>query len=143
MADHARKQIRDTIQTGLAAAMTTVLAVHVAPVHPLDAELLPALLIFTPDETAEDINKAGHQARNLTVAFEIHAAGAAVVDALDAVALELEPLVFSAAPAFVKEIELTGTTTELTGDPVQTAGFCRLEYNFLYHVNPAAPDIPL
>jgi hypothetical protein len=143
MADHCRKQIRDSVALGLA-GMTTVNSIHTGRVHPIEEGDLPALLIFTNEEAVEDLNKSKDGKRTLTVAIEGHAQGATVVDTLDAIAAEVEPLVFGAAvPVWVKEVELTSTTVELSGDAVSPAGLIRLEFDVIYHANPAAPDTPL
>lgn len=142
MADHCRKQIRDAIESALA-GMATVQSIQTGRVHPLDSDLLPAVLIFTNEEVVEDLNKAGDGTRNLTVAIEAHTQGANVVDTLDAIAAEAEPLIFAGVPVWVKDVELTSTTVELSGEAVSPAGLIRLEFAVVYHVNPAAPDTPL
>jgi hypothetical protein len=56
----------------------------------------------------------------------------------------VEPLVTGAAvPTWVKQVDLTSTTVELSGDAVTPSGLIRLEFAIDYHVNPAAPDTPL
>lgn len=143
MADHCRKQIRDAVASGLV-SMLTVQSIHTGRVHPLENDLLPALLIFTNDEAAEEINKEKDTRRNLALVLEGHAQGDGLVDTLDAIANELEPLILgSALPAWVKEISLANTTVEIAGEAVAPAGFIRLAFDILYHVNPAAPDTPL
>jgi hypothetical protein len=142
MADHCRKQIRDALVAGFA-TMATVATVQTGRAIPIEAVDLPALLVFTNDETAEDYNKDTDQKRLLSVEIEGHVQGGAVVDTLDAIAAEVEPLVFSSAPVWVKEVELISTAVELSGDAVQPAGLIRLVYTVEYHVNPAAPDVPL
>jgi hypothetical protein len=145
MAAHCRTQIRQAITAGLAAA-TTAATVSAARLVPLPVEELPALLVFTPSEGAEDMNKSADQMRALGLIVEGHRQddnGPALADGLDAMAAEVEPLVFSSAPAWVKEVELISTEVELTGEAVRPAGLIRLEFLFTYHVNPAAPDTPL
>jgi hypothetical protein len=143
MADHCRKQIRDALVLGLA-GMTTVNSIHTGRVHPIEEGDLPALLIFTNEEAVEDLNKAKDGKRTLTVTIEAHSQGDDVVDQLDAIAAEVEPLATGAAvPVWVKEVELTSTMVELSGDAVYPAGLIRLDFAYLYHANPAAPDTPL
>ncbi len=150
MADHCRKQIRDTIAAYLAANLATVLSVEVGHVHPLanDAATLPALLIFTNEESAEDLTKATATskdrkiARALTVTMQAHATGQSVVDTLDGIAAEVEAALLAAVPAWVKEVEFKSTTVELSGEPVEPVGMMTLEYAVVYHTNMATPDTP-
>jgi hypothetical protein len=142
MADHCRKQIRDALIAGFA-TMATVSTVQTGRAIPIESADLPALLVYTNDESTEAHNKIGDQSRFLAVDIEGHVQGQGVVDSLDAIAAELEPLVFFAAPAWVKEIYLLSTVVELSGDAVQPAGLIRLSYTLRYHVNRAAPDVPI
>jgi hypothetical protein len=142
MADHCRKQIRDALKAGLD-TMATVVGVFTGRSIPLEPAVLPALLLYTNEETCEDITKDLKQSRLLTVALEGHAQDDTVADILDAIAAEAEPLIFSSAPAWVKEIDLVSTSIEFSGDAVQPTGFIRLEFTISYHVNRAAPDVPL
>jgi hypothetical protein len=142
MANHCRRQIRDAIAVGMT-SMSTIKTVFTGRTIALEPADLAALVIFTNDESAEDINKEKDQSRILTVNIEGHYQGASVPDALDAIAAETEPRVFSSAPAWIKEIDLISTTIELSGDAVQQAGVIRLEFAIRYHVNRAAPTIPL
>jgi hypothetical protein len=142
MADHCRKQIRDALVAG-SASLSTVLTVHAGRVVALDPADLPALLVFTNEETVEKVNRDGDQTRILVVTVEAHVQGTGVVDTLDAIAAEAEPLIFANLPAWVKDADLISTSTELTGEAVQPAGIVRLEYTVKYHVNRAAPDMPL
>jgi hypothetical protein len=141
MADHCRKQIRDAVAAYAAANLTTVAAVHVGRVHPLD--VLPALLVFTNEETAEDITKNGTLSRVLTLEAEGHAQADNAVDILDAIAAEVEPAVLAALPTWVKECELASTAVELSGAAETPAGLIRLEFSVTYHAKPTAPDTPL
>jgi hypothetical protein len=142
MADHCRKQIRDALVAGLG-AMVSIISIHAGRSIPFEGPDVPALAIFTNDESVEDHNKAGDQTRVLTVAVEGHVQGTAVVDTLDAIAAEAEPLVFASMPAWVKDVDLITTSIELSGDAVQPAGMIRLEFEARYHVNRTAPDTPL
>lgn len=147
MADHCRKQIRDAVQAYLAANVTAALAVIAGRVHPVEVAILPALLIYTNEESAEDIAKAtaGRDrklSRTLTMTIEAYAAGDEVVDTLDTIAAQVEPLAMAGVPAWVKEIELTGTAIELTGEATEPAGMLRLTYQVIYHANMATPDTP-
>lgn len=148
MADHCRKQIRDSIKAYLTANMSSALIVATGRVHPIETANLPAVLVYTNEETAEDITKSitasrdRKQSRDLTLSIECYAAGDDIVDALDNLAAGIESLILQAFPAWVKEIELTATTTELTGEAVEPYGMSRLEYIVTYHTNMSTPDIP-
>jgi len=145
MGDHCRAQIRQAVAAGLA-GVTSAATVSVARLVPLPVEDLPALLVFTSAEAADDINKAADQMRTLSLTVEGHRQaenGEELADNLDAMATEAEPLVFSSVPAWVKEVELISTEVELSGEAVRPAGLIRLEFTISYQVNPAAPDTPL
>lgn len=143
MGDHCRKQIRDALKTHLSANMATVQTVQSGRVHPLESDPLPALLVSTPAEALDPFNKNGDQSRVLSLVMEGYATGAAAADILDAIAVEAEALVLAGVPAWVKETQLTTTTVDLSGDAVNIAGVMRLEFDIVYHANPAAPDTPL
>jgi hypothetical protein len=145
MADHCRKQIRDAIVAGLALNLIpgTVAIVDSARVNPFAGEVLPALLVVTAGETIRQINKAQDGARTLKTVLEIYAMGADVQDACDLIAKTVEPLILQTLPIWVKSIDPTGMALELSGDAYQPAGVMRIEYDIVYHVNPAAPDVPL
>lgn len=148
MADHCRKQIRDSFQAYLAANLATALIVSTGRVHPIETANLPAVLVYTNEEAAEDIAKSitasrdRKQSRLLTLSIEIYAGGDNVVNTLDGLAAGIEALVLQAVPTWVKEIELAATTTELTGEAVEPYGMLRLEYIVTYHTNMSTPDIP-
>lgn len=147
MADHCRKQIRDAVQAYLAANVTTAISVLAGRVHPAEKQILPALLIYTNAESIEDMAKAttGRDrklSRTLTMTIEALAMGDDVIDTLDAIAAQVEPLAMAAVPAWVKEIELTETAVELTGDALEPAGMLRLTYDLVYHAFMATPDTP-
>lgn len=142
MANHCRKQIRDAIVTALT-PMSTVASIHTSRAHPLQTDALPALLIFTHSEDCVNLNHADDDARTLTLAIEGHAQDAAVVDTLDAIAKEAEPLVVAGLPVWVKSVELKSSSIELSGEAVQTIGRIIIEFAVVYHTNPAAPDAPL
>lgn len=148
MADHCRKQIRDALQAYLAANVTTAVSVISGRVHPIETAILPALLIYTNEETAEDIGKNSGTGqdrkieRTLTLTVEGYATGDTVIDTLDGMAAEVEPLVVAGLPAWVKETSLMETAVELTGEAQEPAGMIRLTYEVIYHANMATPDTP-
>lgn len=148
MADHCRKQIRNSIQAYLAANLASALIVSTGRVHPIETANLPAVLVYTNEEAAEDIAKSitasrdRKQARLLTLAIEAYAGGDDVVNTLDGLSAEIEALVLLSVPQWVKEVELTGTTIELTGEAVEPYGMLRLEYVVTYHTNMSTPDQP-
>jgi hypothetical protein len=142
MADHCRKQIRDALLAGLS-AMVTVKIVMAGRALPLDPSDLPAVLIFTNEETIANANKDEDNQRVISLTVEVHAQTAGLINFLDAVALELEPLIAPSLPAWVKDVQLLGTLIEFTDDAVETAGFMRLDYMVEYYANQAAPDVPL
>lgn len=140
--DHCRKQIRDALAAGFA-SMSTIKSIHVARSTPIEPANLPGLVLFTNNETIDSFSHNGNQLRILTITIEIQIQAATVVDILDEIAAEVEPLVFSSAPAWVKEINLVSTDIELSGDAIQQTGDMQLVFTISYEVNRAAPDAPL
>lgn len=118
MADHCRKQIRDALAAYLRANLSTPASVLTDRVHPIEGDNLPALLIFTNEESTDMVNKAGTRTRSLLVALEAHAQTAEITAALDAIAAEVEASFAAALPAWVKGYDLNMTSVELSGVPV-------------------------
>lgn len=143
MADHCRKQIRRTLVDYLSANVVITKSVEASRVHPLDADPLPALIVSTPDEDNDIFNKIDDTMRTLSVKVEGYAIGPDVEDTLDDIAAEVEPLIRPGVPEWVKEVKLTTTEIEMSGEAVNVSGLIRLMFNIVYHANSAAPDTPL
>ena len=142
MADHVRKQIRDAIKAKI--DELSAVAEVFSGIAPLPDAALPGLVIKIESETSSTATKAGRLERVLPVEIEGYAQGAGVDDVLDGIALEVETAMAEfALSMLVKDVELTGTDIEITGEPILPAGMVRLSYEILYHTDKTAPDVAL
>ena len=89
---HVRKQIRDDVLVTLMGLTTTGSRVYPSRVHPNEAANLPALCVYTLNETSELIAMNGNQLRRaLDLVVEGYArAKSDLDDTLDIIATEVE-----------------------------------------------------
>lgn len=142
---HVRQQIRTALESALT-GLAGVNAVYVGRRPAIDAMALPALVLLANPEAVARLSKGGQQMRTLTVDIEAHAQQAAgILDAFDALALEIETAVAGAAAlaALTSSVDLVGTEYDYNVDAIQPAGLVRLTYEITYHTDQAAPDVPL
>lgn len=90
---HARQTIREQVATTLTGLTTTGSNVFQSRVYPLQDSNLPALLIYTKEESSEIITMGGTRAldRELTLAVELYVkSNANSDDTIDTIADEIE-----------------------------------------------------
>ena len=135
---HVRKAIREHVVTTVTSLSTTGSNVYETRYFPLQTGNLPALIVYTLDETVEDYTLGQNtrtQFRALNLIIEAHCRGTANIDdTLDTIAEEVEE-------AMVTDISRGGNakdtklvSTEVDFDTAsQKTGLMRLTYLISYN----------
>ena len=135
---HVRKAIREHVVTTITSLSTTGSNVYETRYFPLQTGNLPALIVYTLDETVEDYTLGQNtrtQFRALNLIIEAHCRGTANIDdTLDTIAEEVEE-------AMVTDISRGGNakdtklvSTEVDFDTAsQKTGLMRLTYLITYN----------
>ena len=135
---HIRKAIREHVVTTITSLSTTGSNVYETRYFPLQTGNLPALIVYTLDETIEDYTIGQNtrtQLRSLNLIIEAHCRGTANIDdTLDTIAEEVEE-------AMVTDISRGGNakdtklvSTEVDFDTAsQKTGLMRLTYLISYN----------
>ena len=135
---HVRKAIREHVVTTITSLATTGSNVYETRYFPLQTGNLPALIVYTLDETVEDYTiwqNTRTQLRSLNLIIEAHCRGTANIDdTLDTIAEEVEE-------AMVTDISRGGNakdtklvSTEVDFDTAsQKTGLMRLTYLISYN----------
>ena len=135
---HIRKSIREHVVTTVTSLSTTGSNVYETRYFPLQTGNLPALIVYTLDETIEDYTIGQNtrtQLRSLNLIIEAHCRGTANIDdTLDTIAEEVEE-------AMVTDISRGGNakdtklvSTEVDFDTAsQKTGLMRLTYLISYN----------
>jgi hypothetical protein len=145
---HQRKLIRDavaTMLTGQTAAGSRVLKTQVVPWQKTQ---LPALAVYTLQESAEESGSAPLEYKR-TVSLAIEGAvmqASGVDDALDSLAEEIERVMFGdewlSGTAFKSRLSSTETDFAVVGE--KPVGLIRLTFDVTYHTDaPYPPLTPL
>lgn len=142
---HARTQIRQAVVALLMGNTAAGNRVYSSRVHPLDDPKLPALLVFTPQESMGNptMQRPRTQQRTLQLMIEGYVKARGDIDAeADALALEVEQII-AADPTFggrVKDAMLDTTATQLSGDGEKPVAVITLTFAVLYCVKENAPE---
>ena len=135
---HIRKTIRENVKTAITGLSTTVTSVYETIYFPLQTLNLPALIVYTLDETIEDYTLGKNtrtQQRALNLIIEAHCRGTANIDdTLDTIAEEVEEAMVSDVTrgGHAKDTKLVATEIEFD-TASQKTGLMRLTY--LIHYN--------
>lgn len=146
---HARKQIRDQLATMLAGLATTGANVFTSRVYALAANQLPALRIYTLNESVEEEGTIGgsrQRLRELEVAIEaIVKAASNPDDTVDQIALEVEKALAAdkSLSGLAKDSYISSTEIELDGEQEQKLVIATMTWTVQYLVADTAPDTPL
>ena len=141
---HVRAQIRNTVVTVLTGLHTTGSSVFATRSWPLDAKQLPALLIYSVDETADPGSLtrpiALHRALSLVVeAVALKCNG--LDDLLDAMCAEVEAelAMDPSIAGLAKNSTLRRTEIEVRSDGDATVGIARMTFEVLYVTSSVNP----
>ena len=142
---HARTQIRNAVTALLKGNTTAGNNVFEARVYPINEPKLPALLIYTKQETVgeQSMSRPRTQQRELMVSVEAYVKVRGNVDeATDTLALEVEQLI-AADPSLgglVKDTSLDTTETQFSDDGEKPIAVAVLTFSVLYTVKENAPQ---
>ena len=134
---HIRKTIREHVVTTITSLSTTGSNVYETRYFPLQTGNLPALIVYTLDETVEDYTIGQNtrtQFRALNLIIEAHCRGTANIDdTLDTIAEEVEEAMVTdiTRGGNAKDTKLVSTEVEFD-TASQKTGLMRLTYLISY-----------
>jgi len=134
---HIRKTIREHVVTTITGLSTTGSNVYETRYFPLQTGNLPALIVYTLDETVEDYTLGQNtrtQFRALNLIIEAHCRGTANIDdTLDTIAEEVEEAMVTdiSRGGNAKDTKLVSTEVEFE-TASQKTGLMRLTYLISY-----------
>lgn len=142
---HVRKQIRDALATAVTGLATTGANVYTSRVYPISSASLPALLVYTKDESSEyeTITKPRTVLRTLSAVIDIYVQGNTTYDdTIDTIAAEVETALTDVTlSGLAKDLMITGFSTEFSGDPDQPVGTATLSIDIEYVTIEQSPEV--
>tara|TARA_R100001591_G_C4340850_1_gene180606 strand:+ start:874 stop:1317 length:444 start_codon:yes stop_codon:yes gene_type:complete len=134
---HVRQQIRDAVASRLTSQVSLVSSrVFTTRMHPLNEDLLPAISVYTGNETSErytsgvtDIN------RELSLEIDLYVREASTFDdKCDAIAVQVEEAMAGdfTIGGLAKSSVLTSTEIQFDGEADQILGVAKLTYLVKY-----------
>ena len=135
---HVRKAIREHVVTTITSLSTTGSNVYETRYFPLQTGNLPALIVYTLDETVEDYTLGQNtrtQFRALNLIIEAHCRGTANIDdTLDTIAEEVEEAMVADITRGGNAKDTKLVSTEVDFDTAsQKTGLMRLTYLINYN----------
>ena len=135
---HIRKTIREHVVTTITSLSTTGSNVYETRYFPLQTGNLPALIVYTLDETVEDYTIGQNtrtQLRSLNLIIEAHCRGTANIDdTLDTIAEEVEEAMVADITRGGNAKDTKLVSTEVDFDTAsQKTGLMRLTYLITYN----------
>ena len=135
---HVRKAIREHVVTTITSLSTTGSNVYETRYFPLQTGNLPALIVYTLDETVEDYTLGQNtrtQFRALNLIIEAHCRGTANIDdTLDTIAEEVEEAMVTDITRGGNAKDTKLVSTEIDFDTAsQKTGLMRLTYLITYN----------
>lgn len=146
MANHVRQQIREKIGTTLTGLTTTGSNVFESRVYPLENANLPALIIYTKEESSEPIVIGTQRvmSRELSVVVEGYAkATSNFDDTIDTISKEVEAAIAAdrTLDGLAKDTYLESTEIEFNSEGEKPLGYVSLTFLTNYYVKENAPDV--
>lgn len=134
---HVRKQIRDRIATLVTGLPTTGANVYKMRRYALDDSKLPAICVYTTDESSSLITVGARTLRRvINVMVEIYAKGSSVTisDTIDGICVSAEEAIAAdfALNGLAKSCILTSTETDVNVEGENGIGTARLVYAVEY-----------
>lgn len=148
MTDHVRQQIRDRIITNVTGLTTTGNRVYRSRVYPLNADTMPALLVYATSEDSEiDVmGSPGVLNRIANISIEGYVRNITIYDNLiDDICKEVETAMAGdqTINGLAKNSFLSSTEIEYNGDGDQPIGVVTMNYVVQYRTATNAPDVAL
>ena len=129
---HVRQQVRDLIVATLSPSYTT----YSSRVYPLGANILPAILVYTKDESSEVITMDYPRTieKSLQIIVEVFQSGASdtIDDILDDITITVENSL-NVQNVLYKDIFLINTSVDFDSDGETPLGVATLTYQVIYH----------
>ena len=146
MANHIRQQIREKIGATLTGLTTTGSNVFESRVYPLENANLPALIIYTKEESSEPIVIGTQRvmSRELAVVVEGYAkATSNFDDTIDTISKEVEAAIAAdrTLDGLAKDTYLESTEIEFNAEGEKPLGYVSLTFLTNYYVKENAPDV--
>jgi hypothetical protein len=146
MANHVRQQIREKIGATLTGLTTTGSNVFESRVYPLENANLPALIIYTKEESSEPIVIGTQRvmSRELSVVVEGYAkATSNFDDTIDTISKEVEAAIAAdrTLDGLAKDTYLESTEIEFNSEGEKPLGYVSLTFLTNYYVKENAPDV--
>ena len=146
MANHIRQQIRERAGTVLNNLTTTGSNVFETRIYPLENTNLPALVIYTKDETSEPIVISTNRlmSRQLELVVEIYVKQTSNFDdEIDKICKEVEVAISADTTlnGLAKDCFLQSTSIEYNTEGEKPLAFASLTFLTNYYVNETRPDI--
>jgi hypothetical protein len=145
---HARTQIRNAVTAILLGNTLAQNRVFESRIYPLDNAKLPALLVYTKQESVSDYSISYPRTQNRQVQLTIEAYVKAhnnCDEVADQIALEVEQLI-AASPklgGIAKDTALTSTEIQFSDDGEKPIAYAILSFTVSYAVKENAPQTPL
>jgi hypothetical protein len=145
VADHVAKQLRAAVITAVTGLATTGANVFGSRVYPVRDAQIPCLLVYTPEESAEDATlEATRYQRTIAIRVEALAkATASLEDTLDQIRKEVEIALAAGVVvgAWTVDVEYRGMTSELRDDLEKPVGSAELSFEATLFTAAASPDV--
>ena len=141
---HIRKLIRDNIVTSLTGLTTTGSNVYASRVHPLAANKLPGLAVYTNSEQIQyrTISLPRTQSRTITINVEIYVKAVATFDDdIDTVVAEVEAALYTDVTrgGYAEDTKVTSLDVQFSGDGDQPIAGARLDVEVMYFATEGSP----
>jgi|TARA_Y100000114_G_scaffold155740_1_gene180709 hypothetical protein len=148
MANHLRRQIREQVGTTLTGLTTTGSNVYQSRVYPLEDSNLPALLIYTKEESSEPLSIHSNRVlvRNLSLVVEAYVKAVSDFDdTIDTIAKEVEQAIASdiTLSGKAKDTFLAETNIEFNAEGEKPVAYCSFIFNVEYYTKEQNPDVAL
>ena len=146
MANHVRQQIREYFGTTLTGLTTTGSNVYESRVYTLQDNTLPALVIFTKEETSEPIVIGTDRvmSRELSVVVEAYCkATSNFDDTIDTISKEVEEAIAAdrTLGGLAKDTYLESTEIEFNAEGEKPLGYVSMTFLTNYYVKETNPDV--
>lgn len=142
---HVRKQIRSYFETQLTGLASIGSNIFESRIYPLVQAKLPALIVYTSSEDVEEVSFSSSvsQERKLTVTVEGYVRALANFDdSLDQIAVEVEEAILDdrTLGGLSKDCQLTGISTQFSGEGEQPVGTIVLSFEVTYRTQSGQPE---
>ena len=146
MANHIRQQIRERAGSVLTGLTTTGSNVFETRIYPLENTNLPALVIYTKNETSEPLVISTNRvmSRELELIVEIYVKQTSNFDdQVDKICKEVEVAISADTTlnGLAKDCFLQSTEIEYNTEGEQPLSFAVLTFLTIYYVQETAPDV--